>query len=64
MTFDVGRDDGLGSQRNPLRVTLYEDLAVDKLFFSEESFGLNSLLITGQDPVGDLCSRSCGGSSY
>ena len=25
-TFDVGRDDGLGSRRNPLGVTLYEDL--------------------------------------
>ena len=23
-TFDVGRDDGLGSQRNPLGSTLYE----------------------------------------
>ena len=25
-TFDVGRDDGLRSRRNPLGVTLYEDL--------------------------------------
>ena len=25
-TFDVGRDDGVGSRRNPLGVTLYEDL--------------------------------------
>ena len=25
-TFDVGRDDGLGSRKPPLRVTLYADL--------------------------------------
>ena len=31
-TCDVGRDDGLGSLRNLLGVTLYEDLWVKKLF--------------------------------
>ena len=30
-TFDVGRDDGLGSRRNPLGETLYEDLRVRDL---------------------------------
>ena len=25
-SFDVGRDEGLGSRRNPLGVTLYEEL--------------------------------------
>ena len=32
-TFDVGRDDGPGSRRNVLGVTLYEDLCVNKLVF-------------------------------
>ena len=30
-TFDVGHDDGLGSRRNPLGVTIYEDHWVNKL---------------------------------
>ena len=32
-TFDVGRDDGLGSRRNLLEVTPYEDLCVIQLVF-------------------------------
>ena len=32
-TFDVGRDDGLGSRRTQLGVTLYEDLWVNTLVF-------------------------------
>ena len=32
-TIDVGHNDGLGSRRNPLGVTLYEDLLVNKLVF-------------------------------
>ena len=39
-TFNEERDDGLGSRRNPLKVTLYEDLRVNQLFLNNHNLKL------------------------
>ena len=48
-TFDVGRDDGLGSRRSLLEVPLYEDLWVNKKFGDRSASPPGSSLIRGPD---------------
>ena len=53
-TSDVGRDDGLGSRRNPLGVFLHKALRVNKLLFFARSLRLVTTRTVSSDLLANV----------